>query len=426
MAGGTRIRQTLRAGLLLALLGSPALALAQQAAPDAPDALTLQLQQIRSLATGGQRTQAIERYTALLAEHPGNGDVLLARGRTYAWDGQYAQAEADLQAVLGNSPGYADAWSALGDVHRWNGRPQQAAEAYTHWVELAPQDANARLARGRALRDAGQLAAARADFDAAAALGADAAEVASLRESLMPRMAHPDVAAPQGYRWSASAGWDHTGFSGGRDSWNDADLSLRRHFTRGSLALEMLRADHFGESDVAWALDGYAPLWSRAYANLRYQRGPSDGMLPRQAWRVEVFQGVGSGWELSASVDHLRFSEDTEFYGIGVGRYVGNWYGRYKIQHVPGVGSGSWSHRLLLRNYYKGDGDNYWEVSLGNGRSTDMDRFGTVVRDNNAAIGVAWKYYFAPNWGFKVGAGYADDDGGYDERRVSLSLYSRW
>jgi hypothetical protein len=55
-----------------------------------------------------------------------------------------------------------------------------------------------------------------------------------------------------------------------------------------------------------------------------------------------------------------------------------------------------------------------------------MDRFGTVVRDSNAAVGVAWKHYFAPNWGFKIGLGYADDDGGYDEQRVSASLYTRW
>lgn len=414
--------RTLHVALLLVLASCSATAMAQDAEPDA---LTVQMRQVQALATGGQRTEALSRYTALLVEHPGNGDLLLARGRTYAWDGQYAAAENDLRAVVEKSPTYADAWSALGDVYRWSDRPQQAADAYSHWVELAPQDPAARIARGRALRDAGQREAARADFDAAAGLGADPGEIAGLQQSLLPRLSNPDVIVA-GYRWSASAGWDHTGFSGDRESWNDADLTVRRQFSRGSLGLELLRADHFGTRDTAWALDGYVPLWPRAYANLRYQHGPSGGVLPRQAWRAEVFQGVGSGWELSASVDHLRFSGDTEFYGIGVGRYVGNWYGRYKLQHVPGVGNGSWSHRVLLRNYYKGDADDYLEVSASSGRSTDMDRFGTVVRDSNAAVGVAWKHYFAPNWGFKIGLGYADDDGGYDEQRVSASLYTRW
>jgi len=426
VAESSRFQSTHRSlakGLALALAVMAGPALAQDGAPDS---LTAQMAQIRGLATGGQRAEAIERYTALLAEHPGNGDLLLARGRTYAWDGQYAAAEADLGTVVRTSPGYADAWSALGDLYRWSDRPQQAVDAYARWVELAPQDPQARIARGRALRDAGQPAAARADFDAALAMGADPAEVDSLRQSLLPRTANPDAMIAGGYRWGANAGWDHTGFSGGRQSWNDANLTLRRYFERGSLGLELLRADHFGRDDTAWALDGYVPLWTRAYANLRYQQGPSAGVLPKQAWRAEVFQGVGSGWELSASVDHLRFSGNTEFYGIGVGRYVGNWYGRYKLQHVPGVGSGSWSHRVLLRNYYRGDADDYWEVNAGTGRSTDMDRFGTVVRNSNAAVGVAWMHYFAPHWGLKLGAGYADDDGGFAEKRLSLSVYSRW
>lgn len=405
--------------LLLALAACPPSLMAQDAASGA---LTAKMLQARELATGGQRRLAIERYTALLAEHPGNGDLLLARGRTYAWDGQFAAAESDLHAVVQKSPGYADAWSALGDAYRWSGRPQQAAEAYAHWVALAPDDPAARLARGRALRDAGQPAAARVDFDAAAARGANADEVDDLRQSLLPRAIH----SGNGYRWGVSADWDHTGFSGDRQDWNDVDLSLRRYFNRGSLALELLRADHFGTSDTAWALDGYAPLWSRAYANLRYQQGPSNGILPEQAWRMEVFQGVGRGWELSASVDHLHFSGNTDFYGIGVGRYVGNWYARYKLQYVPGVGSGSWSNRFLLRNYYRGDADDYLELSISNGRSTDMDRFGTVVRNSNAAIGIAWAHYFARQWGFKLGAGYAGDDDGYDERRLWLTVYSRW
>ena len=410
--------RTLLPCLLLASVACPSRIMAQ----DAADALTAQMLQVRQLATSGQRQLAIKRYTALLAEHPGNGDLLLARGRTYAWDGQYAAAESDLHAVVQKSPGYADAWSALGDVYRWSGHPQQAADAYSHWVALAPRDAAARIARGRALRDAGQLAAARADFDAAAALGANADEIAGLQQSLLPREIQPD----DGYRWGVSAGWDHTGFSGDRQDWNDADLSLRRYFSRGSLALELLRADHFGTSDTAWALDGYVPLWSRAYANLRYQQGPTGGILPEQAWRMEVFQGAGRGWELSASADHLHFSGNTDFYGIGVGRYIGNWYARYKLQYVPGTGSGSWSHRLLLRNYYRGNADDYLELSISSGRSTDMDRFGTIVRNSNAAIGISWQHYFAPHWGFKLGAGYASDDDGYDEQRLWLTVYSRW
>ena len=388
------------------------------------------LQRARALATSGdpaQREQAIAMYGEMLQASPGNSDVLLARGRTLAWMGRHAEAEADLLAVTTAKPGYADAWSALGDLYLWSDRPLQAAQAYGRWVELAPTSAPEPLiARGRAYRAAGRMAEARADFAAAGARGADPAEVASLNDSTVPRLSSPDAMLTDGYTWSLRAGIDRTLFNGAREGWTDASLILRRKFERGSLGLEVLQADHFGRSDSAWALDGYVSLWARAYANVRYQRGPSSGILPRYSWRTEVFQGVGSGWELSASIDHLRFSNDTEFYGVGVGRYTGNWYLRYKLQHVPGVSSGSWSHRVVVRNYYKGNADDYFELSGSSGRSSDLDRSGALVRNSNASLGVSWTHYFRPDWGFKVGVGASDDADGFDERQLSFSLYRRW
>lgn len=408
-----------------ALLQEPA---APQVAP-AEDYET-RLQRARALATSGdsaQREQALAIYGQMLQASPGNSDVLLARGRTYAWMGRYAEAEADLRAVADEKPEYADAWSALGDLYLWSDRPQQAVEAYANWVELAPTSAPEPLiARGRAHRAAGDMAAARADFSAAGARGAEPAQVASLNDSTVPLLAMPDALLADGYTWSLRAGVDRTSFSGGRSSWTDTGLTLRRKFERGSLGLEVLQADHFDRRDSAWALDGYVSVWARAYANIRYQHGPSSGILPRHSWRAELFQGVGSGWELSASVDHLRFSSATEFYGVGVGRYVGNWYLRYKLQHVPGVSSGSWSHRVVARNYYRGNADDYFEVSGSSGRSSDLDRSGALVRNSNASLGVSWTHYFRPDWGFKVGVGTSDDADGFDERQLSLSLYRRW
>ena len=416
---------------LLAGGADPALLQDPAVAQDAPvETHEARLQRARALATSGdaaQREQAVAMYGQMLQESPGNSDVLLARGRTLAWAGRHAEAEADLLAVTTAKPGYADAWSALGDLYLWSARPRQAAEAYGHWVELAPTSAPEPLvARGRAYRAAGLMAEARADFNAAGARGADPALVASLNDSTMPLLAVPDALLAGAYAWSLRAGVDHTSFSGGRESWNDAGVTLRHKFARGSLGLEVLHADHFGRRDSAWALDGYVSLWARAYANVRYQHGPSSGILPRYSWRTELFQGVGSGWELSASIDHLRFSSDTEFYGVGVGRYVGNWYLRYKLQHVPGVSSGSWSHRVVARNYYRGNADDYFEVSGSSGRSSDLDRSGALVRDSNASLGASWTHYFRPDWGFKVGVGASDDADGFDERQLSFSLYRRW
>lgn len=382
----------------------------------------------RALATNGRREEAVALYTAMLAQSPTNTDLLLARGRTNAWMKRWPEAEADLTAVTVAKPGYADAWSALGDMYLWNDRPQQAATAYARWAELDTSDPAPVIALGRAHRAAGDFAAARADFDAARARGGDPAQVDDYVASLQPRIADQEDVLPPGYRWSLRIGGTNTSFDpSSREDWNEYEVALRRKFDRGSLALEMLRADRFGNHGTAWALDGYVSLWDRAYANVRYQHG--GDLFADNAWRAELFQGVGNGWELSGSYDHMEFGgSDTDMYGVGVGRYWGNFYARYRMLHVPGVGSGSLSHRAQLRYYYAGNADDYFEVSAGHGRSHELANsgFDRVVGSSHSSYGASYVNYFTPHWGFKVGVGFANDVDGFDERSISASLYSRW
>ena len=382
----------------------------------------------RELATNGRREEAVALYTAMLAQSPTNTDLLLARGRTNAWMKRWPEAEADLTAVTTAKPDYADAWSALGDMYLWNDRPQQAASAYARWAELDTSNPAPVIALGRAHRAAGDLDAARADFAAARARGADPAQVDDYFATLQPRIADQENALPPGYRWALRIGGTNTSFDpSSREDWNEYEIALRRKFDRGSLALEMLSADRFGNHGTAWALDGYVSLWDRAYANVRYQNG--GDLFADQAWRAELFQGVGSGWEISGSYDHMEFgNSDTDMYGVGVGRYWGNFYARYRLLHVPGVGSGSLSQRAQLRYYYAGNADDYFEVYAGNGRSHDVENsgFDRVVGSSHSSFGASYVNYFAPHWGFKVGAGFANNVDGFDERSVSASLYSRW
>ena len=382
----------------------------------------------RELATNGRREEAVALYTAMLAQSPTNTDLLLARGRTQSWMKRWPEAEADLTAVTTAKPDYADAWSALGDMYLWSDRPQQAASAYARWAELDTRDPAPVIALGRAHRAAGDFAAARGDFGAARARGADAAQVDDYLASLQPRIADQEAALPPGYRWSLRIGGTNTSFDpSSREDWNEYEIALRRKFDRGSLALEMLSADRFGNHGTAWALDGYVSLWERAYANVRYQNGGE--LFADNAWRAELFQGVGRGWEISGSYDHMEFGgSDTDMYGVGLGRYWGNFYARYRVLQVPGVGTGSLSHRAQLRYYYAGNADDYFEVYAGNGRSHEVDNsgFDRVVGSSHSSFGASYVNYFAPNWGFKLGVGFANDVDGFDERSISASLYSRW
>jgi YaiO family outer membrane protein len=399
-------------------------------AQDSPPSFDEQFQAARGLAIAGERDAAVAAYTALLQSSPGNADVLLGRGRVYSWMGKWSEAEADLTAATTAAPNYADAWSALGDLYLWSDRPEQAAAAYGRWLALAPAlDPAPLIARGRAYRAAGDVAAARADFQAAGARGADPAQVDDYLRSLAPRALKPDVLSPAGYLWSASLGASWETFSPTRADWSDYTLSVRRHFERGSLALEALGADRFSTSDNAWALDGYVDLWSRAYANLRYQRSPSGNLFPQTSWRAELFQGVGRGWELSGSYDRLDFnSSPVDIYGLGVGKYVGNWYVRLRHLFVPGNGGGSNSDRLLARYYYKGDADNYVEFAAGAGWSDTalLGATGLSGQGNSWSTSAAWVKFLSPRVGFKLGALLERDEYGYNGSGVFGSVYTRW
>ncbi len=377
----------------------------------------------RQLARDGRRKEALAVFTVLLARSPGNSDVLLARGRLYAWMERWREAEADLKAATRAAPRYGDTWSALGDLYRWTDRPALAAGAYRHWSGLAPKDPAPHLARGRALRLAGDTKGARAEFNAARKLGAPDADVEKALDTLRPSSLAPDAVAPLGYRWSASVSGSKTWVSGGGLSdYRNYGMSLRRHFDHGSLALEALGVHRFDTSDTAYALDGYVGLWSRAYANLRYQIAPDHTLFPRDSGRVELYEGVGKGWELAASEDWLHFTGTTvNIYGVAVAKYVSDYYGRLRVTYVDTSGSVGW--RLTLRDYYRGDADHYLELNGGTSRG-DNTRGGVTLLQWSESVGVAWVTFLSPRWGLKVGADYSDSD--HTENSLSAAIYTRW
>lgn len=395
----------------------------------APKSYEPKFQLARTLSFANQRDEAIRLFTELLAARPNNSDLLLARGRSYAWEGRWTEAETDLISVTTRSPDYGDAWSALGDMYLWSDRPDSAVTAYSRWVSANPAESRAYLARARAYRSAGNLAAARADLEMARTQGASAAEVDRLLASL-ERRSEPEAVRPEGFRWGASVGYSTSSFSPDRDSWNEYTASVRRYWERGSLAVEYLKANRFGLSDDAVALDAYVDLWPRAYANLRYQHSPDGTLYPEQAYRAELFQGVGQGWELSGSYDRMNFTNSSvDMYGVGLGKYTGNWYFRWRTLFIPSTAKSGESHRAIARYYFSGDADDYVELNGGFSRGGDFRGASQIIDVTSSwTIGAAVRKYFSPRWGVRLAADYSSEEtaNAYVERSVSASLLYRW
>jgi YaiO family outer membrane protein len=353
------------------------------AASDAGVSFDAAYARARAHANGGQPGLALAEYSALLARSPGNADVLLGRGIVLSRMARWSEAEADLTAAAQAAPDYPDVWAALADLYRWSARPAQAAAAQDRLAALQP---------------------------AAPA---------------QPRAATPEAAIAAGYSWlaTASSNWLDVGDA---PRWNEQAVSVRHYLPRGSLAFETLRAHRFERTGHAWALDAYVDLWNGAYANLRYQKAPGARLFPANAGRVELYQALGRGWELSLSDDVLGFDGRVNIYGVGLARYVGNFYVQLRHQNIVASGAHGSGERLLGRYYYRGDADSYVELRVNRGRSDDaLSLAGGRTRSGGGGIDLL--HYFTRDWGGRVGASLTrDNDGNGRERGVSFALYRRW
>lgn len=394
-----------------------------------PNSYEAKFQLARVLSFHDQRQEAIQLYSELLSTRTANTDLLLARGRTYAWEGQWTESEKDLITVTRLSPDYVDAWSALGDMYYWSDRYEAALTAYNRWIALAPTDYRGYLARARIHRLQNDYSSAHADLELARIHGASATLIEGLISSWR-RRATTEATRPDRFNWTGSLGYQFSRFTPTRDRWNEFNFTVRRHWDRLSLAGEVLRGHRFGSSDTAVALDTYFDLWPRAYANARVQHSSDAGFYPELAYRLEVFQGAGTGWELSGSYDRLEFtSTNVNMYGVGVGKYTGNWYLRWRTLYIPSTPKSGLSHRMLARYYYSGDADDYIEFNGGFSRGGELRPQSQILEVTHSwTIGFAIQNYFSPRWGVKFTADYSKEDttNPFVERSASLSLLFRW
>lgn len=390
----------------------------------AMEVLAQDLEQGRRWMQEGKSAEAIALFTGLLRASPTNSDALLLRGLAYSRSGQWALAVQDLEAATTTSPNYADVWSALGNVYRWTDRPAAAADAYARLASLRPTDPEPQSLRARSLLAAGDLAGATLAAARARELGADAASVQFVQSALELRT-QASAPASSGYRWSGNMSAGRTTSELGRT--HDRSVSVRHYTEAGSIALERLSVQRFGEQDIAWAVDAYPRLWSGAYANVRYQRAASPDWFPGHSWRAELYQSLGQGWEGAISHDRLAFSSSVKIDGLALAKYWGNFYARWRHQWVNTDSSSGQGDRLTFRHYYKGDADHYVELYRSRGRGLDQGET-EVSGTGSQAYGLSWTHFVARNWGIKVSASRSRDSGVYGERERDLSagLTFRW
>ncbi|MFZ3287586.1 MAG: YaiO family outer membrane beta-barrel protein [Telluria sp.] len=388
----------------------------ESGAADAHNSYGAAYGQARALAQSGQSEAAAAAYTALLVRHPDHVDVLLGRAQAYVALGRWEAADHDLRKAVALAPDYADLWLALGGLAMRVGQPVEAIKAYSHLLALRGADGNAYLARARAYRASGEEAAARIDAELARVNGAPAQSVDAFLTA---------QSAPQ--KWSVSMASTHTNYHSGRGDWQDDVLSWRRQLPGGSATVEVLRSQRFGLSDHAFALDAYADLRPGTYVNLRYQQAPQAILFPRKAWRAELSQALGSGWELAASGDSLGFDgAPARLAAVALAKYIGRFYIQVRHQRVVAAARGA-NERVLLRYYYGGDDANFLQISATSGTVDEaLARANVSGARQGVEIGLSVLHYFGRQWGVRAEAGYGRERAGHSKSVLGGALAARW
>ena len=388
------------------------------------------LQQARQLLQDGQHVQAVEALSRWLDSSPRDPDALLFRGLAYSRLQRWTEAVADLELAASVSPAYADVWQALGNAYRWSDRAAAAADAYGRLAALRPDDPQVHLLRARSLQGAGDHAGARLSALRARDLGVSDSQLGDLvlvesTAGIVDRgiAVVPSEMAQPGYGWAVSMSGSQLDTP--RSSGSDRSWIVRRYGSAGSVALERLQVSRFGLRGDAYAIDAYPRLWTGAYANLRYQRSSDAVLYPVRAWRAELYQNVGGGWEMAASHDFLGFDSQVQMNAVALAKYWGNFYIRLRHQRTETNVSSGRGDRLVIRYYYEGDADHYLEGSWSSGRSDDLSNL-LAGQSRSGTKGASFYHFLNSRWGVKGSYSDSRDSASGRERSVSMGVVFRW
>ena len=306
--------------LLLCLMAGPT----SKAMAQVPDVIGA----ARAAASGGRRSEALSALEHHLADAPRDVDARLLYGTILSWEGRYDEARRELGQVLAQAPAYVDASVALMNVAWWSGDKRAAHDAADAILANDPGTQSAREVRDR-----------------------------------LDAVSHP---------WWVGISYANDSFSDKRDPWHEVAASLTRVTPRGSVILRATEASRFGINDRLIEVEFYPRIRPGTYAFVGLGGAPESKLYPSNRVAFDLYQSVGSGFEVSGGFRRLGFDTATTIYVGTVGKYLGNWMITGKVFHVPGEGElESSSYHGGLRRYIRGDGVSYVGFTYSHGFSRE-------------------------------------------------------
>jgi tetratricopeptide (TPR) repeat protein len=133
----------------------------------------------------GAHAEAIEYYSATIAQDPNYSEYYNERANVLLQMDRLEEAKADYLRAIELSPPYFEVFTNLGQCYRRMGARQDAIQQYSRALDLEPDHLLARLGRAKAYEETGENAAAIEDYSAVLARDATLWEAFASRGVLL-------------------------------------------------------------------------------------------------------------------------------------------------------------------------------------------------------------------------------------------------
>jgi YaiO family outer membrane protein len=231
-------------------------------------------------------------------------------------------------------------------------------------------------------------------------------------------------------RWFASVAYERELIDSDLPVWTDWTRTralLYRDLPEGAIGVEAAQVERFGLRDLGVALDVYRNVWEGAYANVWLRLSPAAEVLPDVDVRLELFQAFAGSWEASGSYRRMDFdANDVDVVGVGLARYVGDWYLRGVSSVSTVAGRSTFSLAGVARRFLSPPRE-FLELSGGLGREAVIVGPGPAVELRHSRfLQARLQRFLSAHWGVAVAASYNRFEGTPVRRALSLGLITRF
>jgi len=230
--------------------------------------------------------------------------------------------------------------------------------------------------------------------------------------------------------WLAAAYSDADFFPGESPVWTDWSAMrglVQRRVGSTTLGIEVASIGRFDERDERIAAEVYAELWQGAYAHLRTSVTPEARLVPLSDWRLEVFQTVAGPWEASGSIGLMNLREsDVTLVGLGMARYLRNWYLRGRASIAELAGERTSSGAVFARRFFR-DSREFIEVGTGLGSENVVIGPGPVLDTRDTwFVAVVLQRFVTESLGIHASASLNDFERIPRRRHLTVGLLARF